>query len=310
MTRSTRVVLDVPPPPGFSLTATPASRSTAPGGSVDYTVSTATVGGFSGDVALSLSGLTAAQATWSFAPASIAGGAGASQLTVTTGTMLAPGRYTVTITATSGSLSHSTTVVLVVPDFTLSASPTSRTTTPGVAVTYAVSVGAVNGFTGGVALTLTGLTQGTWSFAPANVSGAGTSQLSVTPTAAGTYSLTISATSGSLVHTRAVTLVVSAPKDFGVSVTPSSATVTAGQSVAYTLNVSSTGGFTGSVTLSATGLPSSATAGFSANPVTAPRSVTLTIRTARLTPRGAFTLTITGRSGSVSHSAGTTLVVQ
>ena len=44
-------------------------RTTPPGGSVDYTVSTAAVGGFTGDVALSLSGLTAAQASWSFAPA-------------------------------------------------------------------------------------------------------------------------------------------------------------------------------------------------------------------------------------------------
>jgi hypothetical protein len=304
------VVLDVPPPPDFSLTATPASRSTAPGGSVAYTASTTAAGGFSGDVALSLSGLTAAQASWSFAPGSIAGGAGASQLTVTTAPSLAPGRYTLTITGTSGSLSHSATVVLVVPDFSLSASPTSRTTTPGTAVTYAVSVGAVNGFTGSVALTLSGLTQGTSSFAPATVSGSGTSQLTVTPTAAGTYSLTITGTSGSIVHTRTVTLVVSVPSDFGVSVTPSSATVTAGLSVSYTVAVSSTGGFAGSVSLSATGLPSLATATFSANPVTAPRSVALTIRTARTTPKGTFTLTITGRSGTISHSAGTKLVVQ
>ena len=222
-TRSTRVALVVPQPPDFSLAVTPASRSTAPGGSVDYTVSTTATGGFTGDVSLSLSGLTAAQATWAFAPATITGGAGASTLTVSPASSLAPGRYTLTITATSGALTHSAAVTLVVPDFSLSVSPSSRTTTPGTAVTYSTSVGAVNGFTGTVALSLSGLSQGTWSFTPASVTGSGTSQLRVTPTAAGTYTLTITGTSGPITHTRTVTLIVTSPADFGLAATPASA---------------------------------------------------------------------------------------
>jgi subtilisin family serine protease len=309
-TRSTRVSLVIPQPPDFSLAATPASRTTAAGGSVSYTVSTAAVGGFSGDVSLSLAGLTAAQASWSFAPAAIAGGSGASELTVTTAASLAPGKYPLTVTATSGSLTHSAAVTLVVPDFSLSASPASRSTTPGTAASYTVSVGAVNGFTGSVQLTLSGLSQGTWSFAPASVTGAGTSQLTVTPAAAGTYTLTITGTSGSIVHTAKVTLVVGVPKDFGISVSPASATVVAGQSVAYTVTVSSSGAFTGSVSLSVSGLPSLATAGFAPNPVTAPGSATLTVRTSRSTPRGTFTLTVTGRSGSLLHTATATVVVR
>jgi subtilisin family serine protease len=307
-TRSTTVTLVIPQPPDFSLAVTPASRSTAPGGGVDYTVSSTAIGGFTGDVALSVSGLPA-QATSSFAPAAIAGAAGASQLTIATLSSLAPGRYTLTITGTSGSLTHTATVTLVVPDFSLGASPTSRTTTPGTAVTYAVSVGAVNGFTGTVALSLSGLSQGTSSFTPASVTGSGTSTLRITPTAAGTYTLTVTGTSGPITHTRTVTLIVSSPADFGLSATPASRSVTAGGSTTYSVTVLPVGGFAGSVSLSVSGLPSGATASFSPTSATPSTPATMTVRTTRLTTRGTRTLTITGRSGTLTHTTTVTLVV-
>jgi hypothetical protein len=309
------MALVIPQPPDFSLAASPGSRTTAPGGSVIYTASTSGIGGFAGDVALSLSGLTGAQATWSFAPPAIASGSGASQLTVTTAASLAPGSYPLTITAASGSIVHTAHVTLVVPDFSLGASPASRTTTPGTAVTYVVSVGAINGFTGAVSLSLSGLTtaQATWSFAPASISTKGSAQLMVTPAsslAPGSYPLTVTGTSGSIVHTAHVTLIVTSPADFGVSVSPSSLTVTAGLNVSATVAVSSQGGFAGSVSLSANGLPSLATASFAPNPVAAPGASTFTVRTSRSTPRGTFTLTVTGRSGALSHGTPVTLVVR
>jgi uncharacterized membrane protein len=313
-TREVRVTLEIPPPPDFSLAVSPTSQSTAPGGALTYTVSAQAVGGFSGDVALSLSGLSGAEASWSFAPAAIAGGAGAAQLTVTTTAAIAPGVHTLTITGTSGTLSHSVTASLVVPDFTLTASPSSRSTTPGTAVTYTVSIGSLNGFAGTVALSLSGLPAGsTSSFAPASVSGKGTSQLTVTPAASlapGTYPLTVTGTSGAIVHTARVTLVVASPPDFGIAASPASASVVAGQSVTYTVTVSSKGGFAGSVSLSVSGLPSLATASFAPNPRTAPGTSVLTVRTAATTPRGTYTLTITGRSGTLSHSTTVTCVVR
>ncbi len=57
--------------------------------------------------------------------------------------------------------------------------------------------------------------------------------------------------------------------DFALSVTPSSATVIAGQNTAYTVTVASLAGFSGNVTLSVSGLPSAATASFAPNPVRA-----------------------------------------
>jgi hypothetical protein len=107
-----------------------------------------------------------------------------------------------------------------------------------------------------------------------------------------------------------LSLVVTAPPDFGLSVTPSSATVNAGQSKSYTVSVSSLRGFTGSVTLSASGLPSGATASFSRNPLTAPGTSTLAVRTTRSTTRGTFTITVRGRSGTLDHLATVTLVVR
>jgi subtilisin family serine protease len=308
--------LVVPAPPDFTLTATPASRTTAAGGSVSYTVSVAAQGGFAGEVSLSLGGLSAAQGSATFAPATIAGGAGAAELTVTTAATLAPGTYPLTITGTSGSLTHAVGVSLVVPvppDFALTTSPSSRTTPAGGSVSYSVAAAPSGGFGGSVALSLSGLAAGqaTWGFLPASIAGgSGSSQLTIKTAvslAPGSYPLTIRGTSGALTHTASVTLVVT---DFAVSVAPSSATVTAGQSVAYTVSVASLSGFAGNVSLSLTGLRTGATASFAPTPVAAPGTSTLTVRTTAAATRGTFTLTLTGKSGALVHTATFTLVVR
>jgi hypothetical protein len=56
--------------------------------------------------------------------------------------------------------------------------------------------------------------------------------------------------------------------DFSLSSSPSSATVTAGQSAPYTLSVTPAGGFNQQVSLSCTGAPSAATCSISPSPVT------------------------------------------
>jgi hypothetical protein len=58
------------------------------------------------------------------------------------------GTYTVTISGTSGTLSHSTTMMLVVsgpPDFSISASPSSQTVTQGNSTNYTASISALSG---------------------------------------------------------------------------------------------------------------------------------------------------------------------
>jgi hypothetical protein len=175
-------------------------------------------------------------------------------------------------------------------------------------------VTSLNGFADNVALSLTGLpsTVGTATFSPQVVAGAGSSQLSVTTlttAAGGTYPLTITGTGGGTSHTATVTLVVS-PRDFALSVSPSTVTIYRRQSATYTVGVSVIGGSVGNVTLSVAGLPAGTTAVFSPNPVGSPGSSTLTVRTTSRTPRSTYTLTVTGASGSLIHQASATLIIR
>ena len=96
--------------------------------------------------------------------------------------------------------------------------------------------------------------------------------------------------------------------DFALAVSPSSQSVVRGRSVSYAVTVAPSNGFAGAVTLSVKGLPSGASAAFSANPTTT--SSTLTVKTSTSTPTGSYTLTITGTSGSLSHSANAGLQVK
>jgi hypothetical protein len=57
-------------------------------------------------------------------------------------------------------------------------------------------------------------------------------------------------------------------------------------------------------------LPSAATGSFSPSTVTRSGTSTLTIRTARYTTRGTFTVRITGKSGTLTHQVTATLVVR
>jgi hypothetical protein len=113
----------------------------------------------------------------------------------------------------------------------------------------------------------------------------------------------------------AVTAALAAQAKPGLTlqVSPASQSVTRGQSASYTVSVTSTGGFSGSVALSASGLPSGASAGFAPSSVTlasgATGTSTMSVSTTTTTPVGSYTLTITGTSGKVSGSVTAGLTV-
>ena len=202
------------------------------------------------------------------------------------------------------------------PDFSLSAAPSSSATTVGGSAAYSVAVSALNGFAADVALSVSGLpASAAAGFSPVTVTGgSGGSQLIVSTSssvAPGTYPLTITATSGSLNHTLGVSLVVSAPADFGLSATPSSATTTVGGNAAYSVAVSSLNGFSGNVALSLSGL-SAGQAVWSFTPTTitgGSGSSQLGIATiATMTP-GTYPLTVTGESGATTRTVQLTFVV-
>src|SRR6266550_2815930 len=98
-----------------------------------------------------------------------------------------------------------------------------------------------------------------------------------------------------------------------LQISPASQSVTRGQSATYTVTATSTGGFTGSVALTVSGLPNSASATFSPTSVTLTSSgsatSTMTVATTSSTSVSSFTLTVTGTSGKVSGSVQAGLTV-
>jgi hypothetical protein len=205
--------------PDFSLSATPASQTVVQGNGASYSLTLTSSNGFAGNVSLSLGALPAGvNATFNANP--ITNGSGTSNLTVTTSAGTPPGTYPLTMTGTSGSLTHSVTVTLVVnavptPDFSLSATPASQTVVRGNGTSYTLTVTPSNGFAGNASLSLGALPAGvnpTFNTNPIT-NGSGTSTLTVTTTSStplGTYTLTITGTSGSLTHSTSVTLIVKA----------------------------------------------------------------------------------------------------
>jgi hypothetical protein len=100
-----------PPAPGFSISASPSSRTVPPGpSSTTYTVNTTSVGGSTENVDLTASGAPAG-VTLTFNPTSVTAG-GSSTLTANVDASAAPGSYTLTITGTGTTGTHSTSVNL------------------------------------------------------------------------------------------------------------------------------------------------------------------------------------------------------
>src|SRR5581483_2655885 len=202
--------------PDFSLTISPSSQSVQAGTRTNYTATVTAMNGFSGAANLSVSGLPSG-ATASFNPAAIQT-SGTSQLTVATAGSLAPGSYPFTLTATSGSLTHSVSLTLVVSaaaDFSIAVSPATQSVQPGSSVNYTATLTAQNGYASATNLTLSGLPTGaTASFNPQSLTGSGNSQLTITTassTPVGTYPITITASGSSLSHAAKATLTVSSP---------------------------------------------------------------------------------------------------
>jgi hypothetical protein len=102
------------------------------------------------------------------------------------------------------------------------------------------------------------------------------------------------------------------PPDFTVSTSPASLTIAQGASATSTVTVGSLNGFSSTVNLSCTGLPSGATCAFSPASVTPPANGTatsaLTVSVAAGTATGSYPVSVVGTSGA-THSAALSLTV-
>jgi subtilase family serine protease len=219
------VTLSVTAPADFTISATPASQTVAAGVNAGYQINVGSVGGFNGQVSLSVSVASASQPPpvgaiipiASINPTSL-NGSGLAALTVTTGSNTTADTYLVTITGTAanGTLVHSTTVTLVVNaqgtgDFTISAPNTisvKRTQSGSLQVT----ITAQAGFTSNVDLSVSGLPSlVTGVFSPTSINTSGTSTLTLTVSnqqKQGTFPIVITGTSGALNHSVTVNFTV------------------------------------------------------------------------------------------------------
>jgi hypothetical protein len=240
-------------------------------------------------------------------------------LSISTSQATPTGTYAITLAGSAQGVTHQANAFLVVQpapqpfDFSISASPPQQTMTPGGSATYTVVVAVVSGTAQNVALTVSGVPEGvTASLNPTSGIPSFNSILSITATssaAPGEYMLTISGTAGATAHPTTVALTIGQSPDFRIDVSPPSQTSTQGQTTSYSVHVLGLNGFNSQVSLSATGLPASASHVFSIPSGTPDFTSALTVSLPSNVETGSFTITIKGSGGGLERYANIVLMI-
>ncbi len=200
----------------FTGSVQPNPQNVVAGGSATYTITVSPTGGYNGNIALSVSGLPPGS-TSNLSPTTIPGASGTATLTVFTANSTSQNVYPITITATSGPLSHAAIAYLGVSataaSWTGSLSPGSQTVAVGGTTSFSVSIMPSGGYTNNVSVSVSGLPPGATSNFPATLfypyTGGATLTISIPPgTPTGTYNLLFTGTGGGIIHQGGVTLVV------------------------------------------------------------------------------------------------------
>ncbi len=294
-------------------TLTPAApKAIAAGQSVSYTIPTSANAGYSGTLnSFTVTGLPAG-ATYAVTPASGAAGTTFTLTVVTSASATPAGTSNLAVGVSDGSLrqfAYGTLTVSPSPSFTVTVSPSTSTISVGSSAVYELTTTVANGFDGVVNLMVDGLPSNcSASFSPETITGAGSSTLTIVTngnTVPGTYQLSFTATSGSLTVNSTAMLVVTG-QNFTLSASPEIQSINAGGSAVYSVTCTPLSGFSGSVTLSLSSLPTGATASFSPAAMACGGSSTLTITTTTSTPASTskpYQLSVTGISGSLVNTA-------
>jgi hypothetical protein len=139
-----------------------------------------------------------------------------STVTISLPTSLPAGNYLITMTASDGTLSHTTVLTVVATDFSLTATQSSLSLPAGSNRTITLNLQSLNFFQGNVTLTVTGTNGG-----PTGTVSSSTVQLTIysnvnlnltiqvpSATAPGNYTITIQAISGTISHALSVSITV------------------------------------------------------------------------------------------------------
>ncbi len=321
------------PQPDFSVSI-PASITVTPNSAQSISISVGGTNGFSNPVNLTLSGLpsgvSASPATFTLTPAASSssgvdtretGAASSSQtVQITGGSNTTAGQLSMTVTATSGSITHSAMTPTGGADFALTVPQPTLSVAAGSSSTLSISADAFNSFAGPVSVSLSGLPQGMTALPASFTVTPGTPQTVTLTAAQGTQSgnstILLQGASGNLNHNLELSLAISSapappPPDFSVSVTPATLILQAGGTAQpFTVSATALNGFTGTINVNLSGLPN----GVAATPATlilSPgSSQQIALNAASTTAGGTSVATVAATSGAIAHSAQLSLTVQ
>src|SRR3989449_8773887 len=320
-------------PPDFTISANTSSQTVIAGNTGKSEITLTSINSFNGTVKLTTSPapLCVSCPNWGINPSSVdlpPGGTATSTLAFYTTTGTPPTNWVVTVTGTTGSISHSVDVTFIVvsstpaPDFTMTANHSSLNIPAGTTGKSTITLTSLNGFSGTVNLYTSpsplcpSPACSTWSIDPTSVNlvtnGTATATLSIFGGTQGGYgNVTVYGNSGSLSHSVIVSFKITQPPDFTITISPSSQTVRKGSITTFSINVTGTNGFNNTVDLSTTISPVTRHGPTTSLPSTVgPYSTsTITVSTMRGTQLGTYTITVTATSGSLTHPFTLTVTV-
>ncbi len=219
--------------------------------------------------------------------------AGSFTYSPTAGNVLTAGQQTLTVTFSPTNSTDYTTATGNVTLTVNKATPTVTWATP-TAITYGTTLS-------GTQLNAKASVPGALVYSPAagSVPAVGTDTLTVTFTPTDITDYTTA--------TDSVLLKVNPAPSFTLGVSPAALSLAQGASGKSTIAVTGQNGFTGSVTLTASGLPSGVTASYATNPTTGSSVLTLTASGSATV--GSATITVKGTSGSLTASTTIALTI-
>jgi len=226
--------------------------------------------------------------------------------TPTNGNLAPPGYYLLFILNSSGVPSVAQFVQLMTTPGT---PPTGTITSPSSNVT--IAAGQSVSFAGTGSAPGGSIASYDWVF-PGGSPGSSTaaSAGNVTFSTPGTYTASFTVTDNSgRTDPNPPTRTITVNPAFSISASPGSQTVAAGSGTSYTVTVTPSSGFSGTVSFSASGAPSGVTATFNPTTVTTSGSTTMSVTTTSAVAAGTYPLTINGSSSGVAVQTSVSLIV-
>jgi hypothetical protein len=295
----------ITPTRDFSISVSP-DPVMAEGGSATFLLSTTSQNGFADSVTVGISGLPPGTTT---SPAFPFRMSMSKSQSVTLFVPASPGSFPLSVTGTSGSLTHSSLMTLTIKaaqDFDIRVSPAAIATVPGSSTSLTVEADGLGGFNSSVKVVISGLPSGAQPSPASPFSlGVGGSQrvsLSIPTTVAeGTYSVVVNGTSGQLAHSAVLALTVPT-QDFGITLSPAAITANAGTSTAiFSAAITGENGFNNSVSVALSGLPEGATTSPNSPFVVSTGSnQTVMLSLPTTAASGGYTVSATAASGSLT----------